>query len=377
MRYRERGKAEGGIGRGELFSICLCLPLGGLVFSGWLPRCGGVGTLAAAILVGAAVWGGLALYIELFAGQSFGEAMEYALGRAMGRIVIFAYAVLWLLLAVLGAVYAVLLWQALGAAAVSRSIYLLLFLLTGAMFAAVGAEPLARVALLVAVPSLLLVLGNVWLTMRGADWGNLLPMSDSDFNSVKNGVWGGLLLFGSGAVLLPMAERIREVKRRRGTVAAAWAISAAVILALGLGMKVVLSVLVEEYHFPLLQVFRLAEVGDWFSRFEVIGAGLLVVILLMRSATLMSAAVDGLCYLWQVRERGMRYAVSAGAAVLLWAAAVICGRQCGDWWTMLTGSLSGLGWAMAAGGVAVPWGIVLCGMMNHKRERKTVIIRHK
>lgn len=371
---KARGKAGGGIGRGELFAICLCLPLGGPAFSGWPFGAGGVGALAAALLVGAVVWGGLALYIELFAGQSFGLAMEYALGRAAGRIIIFVLAMLWLILSAMGASYAVLLWQALGSVELSRALYLLLFLLTAAMFAAVGSEGLARVALLVVVPSLLLVLGNVWLTMRGADWANLLPREDGGVGSLCSGLWGGAVLFGPGAVLLTMAERVREVKKRRGTVAAAWGIAAAVILTLAAGMKIVLSVLVEEYRFPLLQVFRLAEVGDWFSRFEVIGAGLLAAILLIGAATMMSGGVDALCYLWQIQGGKRRYGVALGAAAVLWAAAVLSGRWLCDWWSILVQSRAWLVWAMLGSGVVVPWIAVGFGWAKYRKEHKTILV---
>lgn len=368
------GKADGGVGRGELFSLCLGLPLVGMAMYGEVVSGGAMfwlGALAAGVLI----WGGVSLYMELFAGQSFGVAMEYAFGRAAGRILIFAMAVLWLILAVLAAIYAVLMWQALGSVGMSRSLYLLLFLLVAAIFAAVGTEGLARVALLVIVPSLLLVLGNLWLTVRGADWGNLLPREDAGLATMLGGVCSGMFLFGAGTLLLPMSERVREVKRRRGTMAVAWSMAAAVILAVTLGMRAVLSVAVSEYRFPLLQVFRLAEVGDWFSRFEVIGAGLLVAILLIGAATMMCGGVDGLCCLWQVERGRGRYVVALGAAVALWLLAVLGERWLGDWWAMLEHSRAWMGWAMLGSGVIVPWAAVIIGGLKHRKDHRTVIIR--
>lgn len=369
------GKARGGIGRGELFSLMLCLSLGGVAFSGW-PYDGIAKAWTAALAVGLFIGEGQVTYNYLFAGQSFAAALEYALGRVPGRIVLFAYVLLWLVLVLAAVAYAVLLWQALGLPSMPVWLYVLLFLLTVGAIAAAGAEPLARLSLLIVIPALLLVLGNLALTLAGADFANLLPLNDGGFAAWGQGADAGVLLFGWFSVLLPFWHRVRCVKNRRGTVLAAVLGAVLPVLLLALGMRITLSVLVGAYNFPMLQVFRLAQVGHWFSRFEVLGAALLAVILLLRAAAALTAAVIGMCELWQLKSPRGVWAASLGAALAVGAVLLILGYAFGDWRAMLLWLAHRLIYALLLGSAVMPWVINLAGWLRLRANSRTVLVDH-
>lgn len=372
-----QGLLNGGVGRAELFSLAVCLPLGGLVFSGWPVGYGGLKAWVAAVVCGVLVWAGLACFMRLFAGQSLGEALIYAFGNAFGRIVLFLYCLLWLALALGGAAYAALLWQALGLTGTPLWLYALLFLLTAALIAAAGEAALSRVALLVIVPSLVLLLGNLALTLIGADWGNLLPPEQAGRGALTNGLTGSMLSFGSLCILLPCFYQVKEVKNRTGTLFSALFSAALLILALAFGTRVALSASLPLYRFPLLQVFRLAEVGHWFSRFEVIGAGLLVVILLIRSAAALSAALAALQELWSFKQNGrLAFVIAAILAAGLWLLLLYAGRLFADWWAALVWLTGYLPYALLFGAVLLPWAAILAARFHLRADSRTVLIKH-
>lgn len=371
-------KSYAGIGRTELFSLAVCLPLCGLAFSGWPVGGGGIAAWAAALLCGLLIWGGLLCFVRLFAGLRLGEALGYAFGRAFGRITLFLYCLLWLALCLCDTAYAVLLWQALGLGGTPLWLYALLFLLTASVMAAGGEESLARLALPVVVPALVLVLGNLCLTLIGADMGNLLPVESVSPQALRGGVWGGLLCFGALCVLLPYFYQVNEVKRRGGTLLAAVWLAAALLLILGFGAQVVLSASLPLYRFPLLQVFRLAEVGHWFSRFEVIGAGLLVMLLLLKAAAELGASASSLRELWGIKLGGRKsLAVSLGTGVLLWLLLMYGGVWFADWWELLVWLAGVLPYALLFGAVLLPWAAIFTGWLHLRADSRTVVIKRE
>lgn len=355
-----RGGAKSGIGRGELWAVgvglCLVCPVlsGGAVlpqaWPGWL----------AFLAVGLLMWGGQAIWVQLFAGLPFAEVMTWALGRAAGRILLFGLALLWLLPAADGAVWAVQLWQALGFAGTGW-LHALLFLLVAGLMAAAGVMALARVALLVVLPALLLVLANLALTLGGADWANLLPLADDGNcwqDAARGGVWG-LVMFGGLTALLPLWDEVRAAKRRLGSLFAAMWLAAAVAVLLALGCRVVLATLLDEWPVPLVQVFRLAQVGHWFARFEVIGAGLLLSLALVRSAVALGGSLAALSYLWGVQSLRGRLLLALVLAVFLLPLSFMLQGGDGLW-----------AWALLA---AVPWAVALAGWHKCRAEGLTVL----
>lgn len=363
---KERGRASGGIGRGELLSLALCLCMDGTVLGG--------GIAAEAVspmmwllmwVVGPVAWGGLVVYTRMFAGMSLGAALEWTFGRALGRIMLFLLVVAWLVPCVAAADCAVRLWQALGQSGNDVALLLMFMAVCGVM-AASGLEAVARVALAVVIPGLVLVLANLGLTLAGADGANLLPIAavDTDWRRVAvESVRRGLVLFGGLMVLPGYFAQVRAPKRRAGTMLAACLIAWAVALIIVLCCRVVLSVLVVEYSLPVVQVFRLAEVGHWFSRFEVVGVSLLVGILLMRAAVALAAAVQGMLELRGLAE-GWRWIM----ALLL--AVVTAGLWCVRGWILQYGIFAAAAW-----GGSVPWLVAICGGMRLRREQRTVIVR--
>lgn len=286
MKKQVRGAANGGIGRGELFALSLVLCLSGSGLGG-AGVAGGVRGWLVLLLMAAGLWGGLVAYSRFVAGRRPGGAWV----RAFRRVICLLPGLAWLMLAVCGARDAAELWLLLdGAGDLPAWLCELLFLLVAGLMAAAGARALSRVAGLVVVPALLLVLGNVALTLSGADWGNVLPVEESDWGeALTGGMWAGLLSVGGLSALLPYHEKLREPEELGG-VGLAGAIAVLLMAGLALGCRVVLSVGAGAWQYPIVQVFRLAEVGHWFSRFEVLGVGLLVALLLVRVAALLWAA---------------------------------------------------------------------------------------
>lgn len=382
MQGKERGQAAGGIGRGELLSLALGLCLNGAVLGGTIAP--DVRGAMVSIVVGIWVWGGLLAYNQMFAGMTLHRALTYALGRAAGRIVLFALGVTFLGLAGVSSIWAVALWQALGQGGDAFRLYLLVFLLVGGVMAGAGAEALARVALLVVVPALVLMLGNLGLTLVGADWANLRPVMVAEWpEALCAGAWQGVLMFGGACVLPAYFAQVRAVKRRGGTVLLAGAAAWVVTFVVGMACRVVLGVTVVDFAVPLVQVFRLAEIGDWFGRFEVVGVGLLVILLEIRVAAAMWAASQILCGLWGILPPGGRQNVGPGAVVLvlmlavgLWLVVLWGERYCGGWWELIARWERCVVWAMAAG-CAVPWVAAGCGAWKWRREGRTVVLRHR
>lgn len=375
---------QGKIGRAEFFSLALVLCLSGVLLLGAAEKAAGSLAwllLAAALPVGLLCWLLFYLWLKLYAGQSFGAALEYAFGRAAGRIVLFAYALFWLLLAVLFASCVAAFWSSLGANNLPHWFYTALFLMVAACFAATGGTALARVALLVVVPALLLTLLNLWLTVWNADFGNLLPLLPLPLQAAKDPAamrqgWGyGLLVFGGFSALLPVLQHTREVKQRLGALGFALAAAFLLWLVIAWGSQVVLGASLPLYEFPILQVFRLAEFGHWFSRFEVIGAVLLVMLALLRAAALFGAAVSGLLELWgvQPQQRGCIWLVSLGCWLLLmvvyWA---------GRYFVPLPGRLlAACVWLTALFALFLPALAVIFGALKFQKEHKNIVVKHE
>jgi hypothetical protein len=391
------GLIQGAIGRAELFSLALSLCLGGVMLFGaaeksalhdvWL-------LIPAAAVLGLVYPLLFRCWLELFAGQSFAASLQYALGRVFGRIVLFLYALFWLALTEVAAAYIVDFWAALGVDGTPLLLYAAIFLAVAAAFAGTGLVSLAWVALLVVVPALLLVLGNFLLTVLGADLGNLLPLQAPKFG--VDGEVGeflllaaecALLVFGNLTTLLPALYHTEAAKLRVGVLGGAMLSAALVLLAAALSLMVVLGETLPLYDFPILQAFRLAEVGHWFSRFEVIGVALLVMLGTLRAAALFSAAASSLCELWgwdmqnyadYAQNNKIKWLLILGLAALL---------MCGMPWSVQQfrggfGALSDLLIGCIIGGMAIfslvlPWLVIVLAAWRLRREGRNIIIRHE
>lgn len=371
----------GQIGRAEFFSLALVLCLSSLMLLGSAEK---TAAQHAWLLVLAALPVGLlhlllfALWTKLFAGQSFAAALYYAFGEAGGKIVLFAYALFWLLLAEIFTGCIASFWASLGANNLPLWLYAALFLLAAACFAATGGTALARVALLVVVPALLLTLANLWLTVWGADFGNLLPVQFVDYGEALNlsrqGLFFGLLMFGGFSALLPVLQYVRAVKQRWGTLLCALLLALLLWLVLALGSQVVLGAALPLYEFPILQVFRLAEFGHWFSRFEVIGAVLLVMLGLLRTSALFAASVSSLCELWAFsgRQRGWIWLVALGCWLLLSLLFAFMPDYAG--WLL---EQSWLLWLVGGFSLLLPALAVLLGARRFRKQHRNIVVKHQ
>lgn len=367
------------IGRAEFFSLSLALCMGGPLLWGTLEKGLGSGFWPALLAAGLAglVWPLLLLlWGRLFAGLSFGEALCYSLGRSAGRVALFIYGGFWLALAWCAVDCGVEIWRSLGAVSAPLWLYRLSLAFAAAAFAWAGGVSLARGALLVVCPALLLALANMGLTVFGADFGNLRPgPAPGELGELAlYGLVISVPAFGGLSALLPVLEQVEGAKLRwregaRGELAATivWAAVGVVTLAV-LGESVGL------YDCTLLQVFRLAEVGHWFSRFEVIGAQLLLTLVLIRAAALLAGALDCLCQLWRWPNRSGRsrgvLAVCLGLAV-----SVSLGK---GFLSEANEADTGWLWGFTVGlGIGLPLLAVLMGALRLRRESRTVIVNHE
>ena len=184
----------------------------------------------------------------------------------------------------------------------------------------------------------------------------------------------GILIFGSFSALLPHLAHVRAVKQRLRTLL--WAVILALLLwlVLALGSQVVLGASLSLYEFPILQVFRLAEFGHWFSRFEVIGAVLLVMLALLRVAAFLSAAVSGLCELWGFsdQQRGRIWLVALGCWLLLMALFSFMPDYAG--WLI---GHSWLLWLVDVFSLLLPFLALIFGEFKFKKEHQNIIVKHE
>lgn len=370
----------GKIGKMEFFSLALALSLSSLLLLGSTEKAAAQQAwllILCALPVGLLhlllfwVWG------KLYAGQSFGAALIYAFGRAGGKMALFSYALFWLLAAELFTECVVEFWASLGANNLPLWVYAALFFLAAACFAATGGTALARTALLVVLPALLLTLANLGLTVWGADFGNLLPVWGRVWPGIEQtglGLAYGLLVFGGFSALLPHLAQVRDVKSCMGTFGSAVAAALLLWLAFALGNQVVLGASLPLFDFPLLQVFRLAEFGHWFSRFEVIGAVLLVMLALLRASALLAAAVSSLGELWEIkqsRRQGKIWLIALGCWLLLISFFLFKKYYCDfaylTWLPVLFLIFSLLLPALA----------LLFGALKFKKEHQNIVVRHE
>lgn len=363
-----RGQAAGGIGRGELFAVSLSLCMSGSVLSGGVAVPHSWPGWFVAGAVGLFIWAGQVLWVQLFAGMPLADVLIYACGRAAGRILLFGLGLVWLGLVLDGTIWAVQLWQALGAGG-AKWLYALLFLLEAGLMASAGSMALARVALLVVLPALLLVLANLTLTLGGADWANLLPFAGAGWQDAKRGVVFAAQTFAGVSVLPAFWENVRAPRQRCGSLLAAMLLAAVLSAVLAVGCRVVLATMAEKYALPLVQVFRLAQVGHWFGRFEIVGAGLLLALMLVRLAAALGGTLAVLGYLWRVQSLAGRLVLGLALAVVAWGL-LVWGRLRADWPVAWDDVLM-WAWLLAA---AVPWVVALAGWHRCRVEGRTVLV---
>ena len=373
------GLIKGSIGRAELFSLALALMFGGVLLNGqaeklWAQQSWFVIILAA--LVGLVFPLLLAAWVRLFAGQSMGQSLQFVFGRGAARLLLFILAVLWLVQLAAAVACAAFFWGNLGAQSSELLLYAALFLLVAACFAAGGEVALGRVALLVVCPALVLVFANLLLTVSGADKGNLLPLILPDHTILPDALTGALLVFGNLAVLLPFLYHTEAVKNQTVVITRAAVCLGLLWLIFSLCAVAVLGAALPLYDFPLLQIFRLAEVGNWFSRFEVIGAALLLAVLLIRASTLFAAAVSALAELWRLDKRRQIWLLVGGIYGLIWLLLAAARHYGGDWAALLWFGGHILPWMVLCSAVIIPVATIWGAWLRLRYLERTVIIRH-
>lgn len=364
------------IGGGEFYSLALVLCMGGYIWLGTAEKA--VGSMAWLLIAAALGCGMLEVltfycWLRLFGGKSFAESLEYALGRAGGRIMLFAYVVFWLVLAWAALWYITDFWVELRPTEMPLGLYAAFFLLAAVVFAVTGEVALGRVAMLVVLPSLLLVLANLLLTVFGSDPGNLLPLVYDERLPLLS-VQAAVLVFGNLCVLLPYLEHMGEPAACPRRLLSASLLVAVLWVCLAVGALAVLGASLPFYEFPVLQAFRLAEVGHWFSRFEVIGAVLLEGLALVRLAVLLTAALGGLRSLWDWRTPRRAWLLGLGLAVCL-LAAFVGGRGdkgLGGW--IAGQGLGGMFWLMLVFAVVAPWLVIVGGWLHKRAENRTIVV---
>lgn len=370
---------KGGIGRAELFSLTLALMFGGVLLTGQAEKLWAQQSWSAVIL---SALGGiifpllLAAWVRLFAGQSLGQTLQFVFGRGTARLLLFISAVLWLVQLAAAVACAAFFWADLGAQSSELLLYAALFLLVAACFAAGGGVALGRVALLVVCPALVLVFANVLLTVSGADKGNLLPLMLPDHTVLPDALIGALLVFGNIMVLLPFLYHTEAVKNQTAVIARAAVWLGLLWLIFSLCAVAVLGAALPLYDFPLLQIFRLAEVGNWFSRFEVMGAALLLMVLLIRASVLFAAAVSALAELWRLDKRRQIWLLVGGIAGLIWLLLATARHYGGDWAALLWFSGNILPWLLLFSAVIIPVVTILGAWLRLRFLGRTVIIQH-
>lgn len=370
---------KGSIGRAELFSLALALMFGGVLLTGRAEKLWAQQSCWAVIL---AVVGGiifpllLAAWVRLFAGQSMGQSLQFVFGRGAARLLLFILAVLWLVQLAAAVACAAFFWADLGTKSSALLLYAALFLLVAACFAAGGGVALGRVALLVVCPALVLVFANLLLTVSGADKGNLLPLILPDHTVLPDALIGGLLIFGNLTVLLPFLYHTEAVKNQTAVIGRAAVWLGLLWLIFSLCAVAVLGASLPLYDFPLLQIFRLAEVGNWFSRFEVMGAALLLMVLLIRASVLFAAAVSVLAELWRLDKRRQIWLLVGGIAVLIWLLLTAARHYGGDLTALLWFGGHILPWLLLISAVVIPVVTILGAWLRLRFMGRTVIIRH-
>ncbi len=370
---------KGDIGRVELFSLALALMFGGVMLTGWAEKLWAQQSWSAVIL---SVLGGiifpllLASWVRLFAGQSMGQSLQFVFGRGAARLLLFLLALLWLVQLSAAVACAAFFWADLGTQSSALLLYAALFLLVAACFAAGGEVALGRVALLVVCPALVLVFANLLLTVSGADKGNLLPLILPDYTVLPDALIGGLLVFGNLTVLLPFLYHTAAVKNQTAVIGRAAVWLGLLWLIFSLCTVAVLGAALPLYDFPLLQIFRLAEVGNWFSRFEVMGAALLLMVLLIRASILFAAAVSVLAELWRLDKRRHIWLLVGGIAGLIWLLLTAARHYGGDWMALLWFGDNILPWLLLFSAVVIPVAAVLGAWLRLRFMGRTVIIRH-
>ena len=373
------GLIKGSIGRAELFSLALALMFGGVLLTGqaeklWTQQSWFVIILA--VLVGLVFPLLLAAWVLLFAGQSMGQSLQFVFGRGAARLLLFILAVLWLVQLAAAVACAAFFWGNLGAQSSELLLYAALFLLVAACFAAGGEVALGRVALLVVCPALVLVFANLLLTVSGADKGNLLPLILPDHTILHDALTGALLVFGNLAVLLPFLYHTEAVKNQTVVFGQAAVCLGLLWLIFSLCAVAVLGAALPLYDFPLLQIFRLAEVGNWFSRFEVIGAALLLAVLLIRASVLFAAAVSALAELWRLDKRRQIWLLVGVISGLIWLLLAVARHYGGDWAALLWFGGHILPWMVLCSAFIIPAATIWGAWLRLRYMERTVRIRH-
>ncbi len=367
---KKSGKEK--IGAYEFFAVELVMALGGALWSGGIERCLGGMAWLAALFVGLTVFVVLWIFSRfwrIFARKSWGEGWGYACGRAGGRLILFGYVVFGVCLVARELARGMALWGALRAPEVAPVMCSGLLAVTAAVYVVAGAVTLGRMALVIVVPTLLLLLANLLLTVSGGDVRNLLPLAmpvamPSGEALVLLLLGGGNLLGDMGVVLpylvyLDESAKILSVSRAVGIVAAAIWGTVVVVTQVVLGASLPL------YDFPVLQVFRLAEVGHWFSRFEVIGVLLLESLLLLRTALMLGAAVISARWLWRDYWKKIgKISVFCVVAMLSSVSLIVRGKV----WEY------GLGVAGMIFGVLMPVACIVGTAIRKRRENRTVVV---
>ncbi len=297
-------KETAGIKERELFFICLAIVLGIQILlapmekvlgqSGWL-------AVVLSTLLGMVLMLLYGAWARLFAGKTWGQAFLETYGAAFGKILLFIYALVFFAIVVNTAWYLAYFWGSLGLTKTPQIIYIIGFMFFCVILAYGGSVVLGRLANILVFLAVAIMLINILLMLRTADFGNLQPLGVYDYPALGwTSVSSFLILFGELVLVLPFFSKLEQPKKCRRTMVGAVAVAGLVILLATIRNVGVLGESVEIYTFPLMQVLRLAEIGSSFNRIEVFGALIILTIGAIRLGTAFLATTDTLREMWQL-----------------------------------------------------------------------------
>lgn len=303
-------KSSGKIDQLQIFTITLALTLGTALISkgeftlekSWL-AIALAGTLAAIYTILLRIW---QIY---FAQMTLYQIFEYTFGRAICRLLIFAYGTAFLALTFRCLWEMVYFWHNLGMEQTSLLIFAAVLAICLVAFGESGAVAVCRLSILVVIPSIIMLIFNLLLSLGSGDMENLLPISyqfivsDQNLSQFALAVIADFATIFAGIfVVLPYFFLVENGKKSSKTIFFAVIVATAVYLMFTLGQKIVLGDSLELYDYPILQVFRLTEIGNSFSRFEVLGSSLLIFLASIYLAVTFVAAKICFSQLWNVKK---------------------------------------------------------------------------
>ena len=288
----------------ELFFICLAIILGLETLLAPMEKALGTSSWLAVVI---SMVLGLILAIlyhhwgRQFAGKTFGEIMLHTYGVAFGKIILFLYVLCFLGLVLNHTWFLSYFWSSLGLTQTPQLVYLIGFMLFAVLLAYGGSTSLGKLANFLIFLAVILTLVNILLMLQDADFQNLQPLWQFHTPTLAwTAISSFLLLYGELFLIFPLLGDVKQPEKTGKTVF--WAVlfgGICILLAIIRNIGI-LGESLRLYSFPMMQVLRLAEIGKSFSRIEVFGAFILVLVGAIRLGAGFLATTTTLKDLWQL-----------------------------------------------------------------------------